>query len=149
MLKINIVYVLRMRYDSDIVMFSRAWIQQGIQERLAACNGNQGSESVSLIGVMNLETEQKPLPGAAVLFLDGPLANQMVALQKPVTTIGRDRLNDIVVLDPTVSRQHARIRWLDDVWIIENLSQHSPLSLDKQRVQQGNLQHQSQVQTFT
>jgi pSer/pThr/pTyr-binding forkhead associated (FHA) protein len=78
-------------------------------------------------------------------FLTGPLAGKMIYLQKPVTTIGRDRQNDIVVPDPTVSRYHARIRWLDDGWVIENLSQHSSLSLENQRVQQGNLDHQNQV----
>ncbi len=73
----------------------------------------------------------------------------MIFLQKPVTTIGRDRQNDIVVLDPTVSRYHARIRWLGDSWIVENLSQHSSLSLENQRIQQGDLQHQSAVRLGT
>ncbi|HEY0756968.1 MAG TPA: FHA domain-containing protein [Ktedonobacteraceae bacterium] len=96
-----------------------------------------------------MEIEQRPLPDAAVRFLNGPMADQIIFLRKPVTTIGRDRQNDIVVLDPTVSRQHARIRWSGDDWIIENLSQHSSLTLENQRVQQGNLGHQYAVRLGT
>ncbi|HEU5378949.1 MAG TPA: FHA domain-containing protein [Ktedonobacteraceae bacterium] len=92
-----------------------------------------------------MEIEQKPLPDAAIRFVSGPLADKVISLQRSVTTIGRDRQNDIVVLDPTVSRSHVRIRWLDDSWIIENLSQRSSLTLEQQRIQQGKLQHQSTV----
>lgn len=92
-----------------------------------------------------MEREQKPFPSAAVKFLNGPLAEQVIYLQKPLIALGRDRQNDIVILDPTISRQHARIRWLGDSWIIENLSQRGSLVIDQQRVQQGDLHHQSLV----
>ena len=92
-----------------------------------------------------METEQKSFPEAALHFLNGPLEEKVIFLQKPVITIGRDRQNDIVILDFTISRQHARIRWLGDSWIIENLSQHTSLAIEEQRVQQGVLQHQSLV----
>lgn len=90
-----------------------------------------------------METEQKTLPEAAIRFVNGPLAGQMIFIQKPVTSIGRDRQNDIVVLDPTISRHHARIRWSEESWIVENLSQRSSLTLENQRIQQGNLEHLS------
>jgi ABC transport system ATP-binding/permease protein len=84
-----------------------------------------------------LETDLESLDEVAIRFLNGPLAEQVITLQKQVTTIGRDRQNDIIVLHPKVSRQHARIRWQYGSWIIENLSQGNFISIDQQRTQQG------------
>lgn len=94
---------------------------------------------------MRLEAEQKPLGEIAIRFLNGLLAEKIIYIQKLVTTIGRDRQNDIVVLDPTVSRHHACIRWLNGSWTIENLSQSSYVAINQQRTQQGILQHNSVV----
>ena len=35
--------------------------------------------------------------------------------------IGRSTDNDVVVSDPTVSRQHARLAWGPDGWVFEGL----------------------------
>ncbi|GER89472.1 hypothetical protein KDW_36340 [Dictyobacter vulcani] len=50
---------------------------------------------------------QKPFAEAAVRFLDGPLAEKVIFLDKPIISLGRDAQNDIVVSDPRVSRHHA------------------------------------------
>jgi ABC-type multidrug transport system ATPase subunit/pSer/pThr/pTyr-binding forkhead associated (FHA) protein len=92
-----------------------------------------------------LEAERPTSHEVEVYFLDGPLAQKRLPLRKSLITLGRDRQNDIVILDPTVSRTHARIRRLEDTWIIENLSPHNSLSLDNQRIQQGQLHHRSLV----
>ncbi|WP_246039219.1 FHA domain-containing protein [Dictyobacter alpinus] len=88
---------------------------------------------------------QKPPAEAAVRFLDGPLAEKVIFLDKPMITIGRDAQNDIVVSDPRVSRHHARIRWFGNAWIIENISQNNQITLDEQRIQQGQLYHNGVV----
>lgn len=92
-----------------------------------------------------MQTEAQSFPDSAVQFLNGPLAGKVIFLQSPITTIGRDSQNDIVLSDLTISRHHARIRWLGHAWLIENLSQRNPLAIAEQRVQQGHLQHQSLV----
>ncbi len=92
-----------------------------------------------------MEAEQKAAPEVAIRFLDGPLAEKTISLQRLVTMIGRDRQNDIVILDPRVSRHHARLRWEGDSWTIENLSQSSFVAIDQQRMAQGQLQHNSVV----
>jgi ABC-type multidrug transport system ATPase subunit/pSer/pThr/pTyr-binding forkhead associated (FHA) protein len=81
----------------------------------------------------------------AIQFLNGPLAEKIISIQKPVTAIGRDRQNDIVVSDPGVSRSHACIRWLNGSWTIENLSQSSFVAINQQRTPKGILQHNSVV----
>lgn len=92
-----------------------------------------------------MQTEPQSFPATTIHFLNGPLAGKLFYLQKEMITIGRDNQNDIVLTDPTISRFHARIRWLDASWMIENLSQRSPLAIAEQRVQQGRLFHQSRV----
>lgn len=88
-----------------------------------------------------MAVEQGRASGVAVRFLTGPLAEKTIVIQKPVITIGRDERNDIVVLDARVSRQHASIRWQDNSWIVENLSQTHYVAIDQQEVSQGTLRH--------
>ncbi len=78
---------------------------------------------------------QPPQTMASIQFLSGPLAHQQFLIEKAVTEIGRDRQNDIVVLDQTVSRSHARISQRNGSWMIENLSQSSFVSINQQRIQ--------------
>jgi uncharacterized RDD family membrane protein YckC len=40
---------------------------------------------------------------------EGPLAGEVIALDQPVLTLGRQRTNDVVLLDEEVSRRHARL----------------------------------------
>ena len=92
---------------------------------------------------MNLE--QKPVSGVAIRFLSGPLIEKTIAIQKPVTIIGRDPESDIVVFDPKVSRRHACIRMVNGSWSIENLSQSSYITINQQQIQHGILQHNNVV----
>lgn len=92
-----------------------------------------------------MEVNQQPAGGASVKFLDGPLAGQIIALSPPVTTIGRDRQNDIILLDQRISRQHASIRFQNGSWVLENLSRTSYVEIDQQRTAQGLLQHNNVV----
>ena len=50
----------------------------------------------------------------------GPLIGREFSLDKPVVTIGRRDENDIVIKDPTVSRNHARIRQEGDDLILND-----------------------------
>jgi ABC-type multidrug transport system ATPase subunit/pSer/pThr/pTyr-binding forkhead associated (FHA) protein len=87
------------------------------------------------------EVEQEPV----VRFIDGPLQGKTISLQKPVTDIGRDEQNDIVIVDPRVSRHHARIAWFHNSWIIESLSRTSFIAINQRRVQREKLQHNCTV----
>ena len=73
-----------------------------------------------------------------IKFLTGPLAGRTFVISKPITTIGRDPTNDIVVgNDQRVSRQHARLLWQSGTWSIENLSQRAVLTVDQRDTQQA------------
>jgi ABC transport system ATP-binding/permease protein len=83
---------------------------------------------------------------AIIRFLNGPLADKSISIQNATTSFGRGTQNDVVVLDPSVSRQHAKIYWRNGVWTIENLSPSNYVAVNKQRVnQQSILQNNSIV----
>jgi ABC transport system ATP-binding/permease protein len=68
-------------------------------------------------------------------FLTGPLAGVTMEVTKPVVTIGRSVGNDIVLMDPKVSRSHARLYWSKGGWYIEKLSQRSEVSVNEHDVE--------------
>lgn len=69
-------------------------------------------------------------PEAALEFLAGPLAGVILRVSRPVTTLGRHMGNDIVLMDPKVSRVHARLAWSDGEWAIANNSQTSTITVN-------------------
>ena len=50
---------------------------------------------------------------ALLHFINGPLADQVALLDKPVVSIGSVQGNDIVINDTSVSRKHIGIRKVD------------------------------------
>src|SRR5579859_6956940 len=66
-------------------------------------------------------TELKgPVQKARVLIeLDGKIVGER-QMDKPVLTVGRLSGNDVQVPSQRVSRLHAKIRWENDVWVIED-----------------------------
>src|SRR5205085_3139109 len=73
-------------------------------------------------------------------MLTGPQAGSTFQLSKPVTTIGRDPgQNDIVLSDPSVSRNHARIVNNGSEWNIENLTQNNTITVNSRSVRQGTI----------
>src|SRR2546426_3575571 len=82
----------------------------------------------------------------SVRFLTGPLTGKTFYLNKPVTTIGRDATNDIVVKgDQKVSRSHARLVWNNGSWGIEKLSPPNIFTLNQQKVQQARIFYNSTI----
>src|SRR5579859_2381250 len=86
-------------------------------------------------------------PGlAAITFLTGPPAGKTFRITKPITTIGREANNDLVVKgDLKVSRQHARLRLSNGAWSIENLSENNKLIMNQESVRQAVLQDGSVI----
>ncbi|HEU5200240.1 MAG TPA: FHA domain-containing protein, partial [Ktedonobacterales bacterium] len=59
------------------------------------------------------------------------LPDPLYPLTEATTTLGRGLNNHVVLMDPTVSREHARLIWRDGEWLIENLSPHNQLFANK------------------
>lgn len=72
---------------------------------------------------------------ATIVFQKGPLVGQTFRVDKSVITLGRNPNNDIVIPDPKVSRNHARLVLNEDTWSVENLSQNSLVTINQRRVE--------------
>ncbi|MCK4317111.1 MAG: FHA domain-containing protein, partial [Anaerolineae bacterium] len=59
--------------------------------------------------------------GFRLVMSQGPQPGQMFSLEKDSTSLGRDPGNDIMIDDPQVSRQHARIMRQGGLMVIEDL----------------------------
>lgn len=60
---------------------------------------------------------------------------KMVELTKPVTRIGRERDNDLVIPEPQVSGHHAEIEWRQGHFYVRDLRSTNGTWIDKQRVE--------------
>lgn len=92
---------------------------------------------------MNMIQPAQPL--ASIRFLKGPLSGITFDIVQPITTIGRDRSNDITVLDQKVSRFHARLIWNNGSWRIEKFSQKNSVTVDQQSIVNTTLSHNAIV----
>ena len=73
----------------------------------------------------------------AYLIVDG---QRHVPLNKPVTHLGRQIDNDVVLDDPTVSRKHAQIRWRYGRFILYDVSRRGRTQVNNQPVNETVLQ---------
>jgi len=79
-------------------------------------------------------------PGlSSIRFLTGPLAGSTFQISKQVTTIGREPTNDIIISDPSVSRQHARLLNTGGQWSIEKLAPQNIVTVNQRDVQQATI----------
>jgi RsiW-degrading membrane proteinase PrsW (M82 family) len=62
-------------------------------------------------------------------------------ITRGATSIGRGLQNDLVLLDPSVSRDHARLVQEPDGWWIENLSEHNALWAGEREIPAGQRAH--------
>ncbi|GER89251.1 hypothetical protein KDW_34130 [Dictyobacter vulcani] len=60
------------------------------------------------------------------------------------TTIGRALSNDLILMDPTVSREHARLILTDEGWCIHNISEQNALQINGTTIAAGS---QSPIQS--
>ncbi len=68
----------------------------------------------------------------------GPLGGELaVPLLDDIATLGRALDNTVVLLDPAVSREHARLMRIETGWRVENVSEGNPLWVGDARVNAG------------
>ena len=99
-----------------------------------------GSETIRIKNVYENE-----LPLAWVVALNGPEAGQEYRLQK-ITDIGRESdHNDVVLNDPTISRQHARIRYEKGAFVIYDLASANGVFINGEQVQRRVIAHGDRI----
>jgi len=75
-----------------------------------------------------------PMKARVLIEVDGKVIER--SLNKPMLTIGRLTKNDIQVPSQRVSRLHARLRWENGTWIIEDAESLNGLIYQGQRIDQ-------------
>lgn len=78
-------------------------------------------------------------PASYLKFLTGPLAGSTIQITKPNFALGREVANDIdlALLDPSVSRHHARIVQINTLWYIEKLAPQNTMTVNSREVQRA------------
>ena len=64
----------------------------------------------------------------------GPTVGQVILLDLPVITIGRDPISDVVLNDPEVSRQHVRLTLTEDGYTAQDLGSTNGTFIDGDRI---------------
>ena len=93
-----------------------------------------------------MNSVQKVQPQAWVKFLKGPLSGITLDIAKPITTMGRDKSNDIAIPDQRVSRFHARLIWDNGSWKVEKLTHNSSVVVAQQNTEGASLSHNIMVE---
>ena len=107
----------------EIVADAAYWI---FNQPAATCSGNFFIDSAVLTAAGETDLSKYAVDPTATLlpdfflgkpallhFINGPLADQVALLDKPVVSIGSVQGNDIVINDTSVSRKHIGIRKVD------------------------------------
>lgn len=88
---------------------------------------------------------ERPLPLAWLVVMNGPRAGKVFRLQE-LNDIGRDsRYNTIAVEDPTMSRQHARVRLEKEGFVIYDLASANGVLVNGQREQRRRLENGDRI----
>ncbi|HEU5228720.1 MAG TPA: FHA domain-containing protein [Ktedonobacteraceae bacterium] len=80
-----------------------------------------------------------------IKFVAGPMTGTIYQITKPVTNVGREPGNDIVITDPSVSRHHAQIIWNNGTWSIKKVVARNSLTVNQREVEQSPLQDQDAI----
>ena len=87
----------------------------------------------------DVEPGERELVRGVLTRVDGPDAGRVFSLPRDQLTIGRSHRADLHLPDHGVSRKHARICFLDDAFVLEDLSSRNGTFVGKERVDRAQL----------
>ncbi len=82
-----------------------------------------------------------PQPTATIRMLTGPLAGSGFDLRAGSSRVGRASGNDVVIVDPGISRQHAIITVDEDSVVIDDLGSTNGIQIEGSRIDQPTVLH--------
>jgi ATP-binding cassette subfamily B protein len=90
------------------------------------------------------DRQSPPQPARVVIEVDGKVVSQR-RLDKPVLTIGRLANNDVPIPSQLVSRLHAKIRWENGTWLIEDADSLNGIKYQGDRVDRHDFRNGDQI----
>jgi len=85
----------------------------------------------------DLQQRAKEMPQAypaASLIVEAETQPEQSFALRPITAIGRNRDNHVIIDDPFASGNHAIVTWRDSAWWVEDLESHNGTYLNDQRI---------------
>jgi pSer/pThr/pTyr-binding forkhead associated (FHA) protein len=79
-------------------------------------------------------TAPQAAPLASLLVRNGAMKGRRLPIKVPVVNIGRAEFNDVVISDPSVSTNHAKLQRRDDVWILTDLGSTNGTFVEGERM---------------
>lgn len=79
---------------------------------------------------------------ASVVIVKGHAAGMEYLITREYTVIGRDKVADISLKDPQVSRQHAAIEYREGSYILKDLESTNGTRMNGTLIKQANLRHE-------
>lgn len=87
--------------------------------------------------VDNVRLQDGRMLRCRLIFRNGPLMGRAFVLHQDTTTLGRTNGNDLLIPDGTVSRFHARIRFVDGAWYIEDVKDSNGTWVNGARIERA------------
>ncbi len=96
----------------------------------------EGDGSPERIGMNSVD---QPHKFGVIRFVAGSQLGNIVQVTEPITTIGRDPGNDIVVPDLSIAPHHVRLRWDNGSYHIETVVPNATLCVNQRDVEEATL----------
>lgn len=80
------------------------------------------------------EAQEGPRVLARLLVRSEPMKGKRFELVVPVLNVGRAEFNDVVLDDPSVSTQHAKLQRREGIWVVVDLGSTNGTFVDGERV---------------
>jgi uncharacterized repeat protein (TIGR01451 family) len=106
---------------------------------------NQRRRPVSVGGSLKRPSRAGSSGQAALRILHGSSAGQIIPLSQPSLLIGRSRLCNIILDDLTVSRQHARLQFMNGYWYLQDQNSKTGVYVNGQRISSVTLHSGDQI----
>jgi ABC-type transporter Mla subunit MlaD len=111
------------------------WFSRRYRAKLAEAQPARPASHLARVGE-NQGSWAEPISDARAWLAaeSGPLAGQRFAVSRETTTMGRGTSADIRILDPAVSRAHARLRHAAGSWFVQDMGSAGGTFVNGERV---------------
>lgn len=91
-------------------------------------------ETVNLLHLSTQREIEVDHSSPVLALHDGHAYKDQFSLDDPITSIGREPQNDIVLSDPACSRKHCELRQVDGEWFVHDLDSRNGTRVNGERI---------------
>ncbi len=83
---------------------------------------------------------------ASIVIIEGHAEGMEYPIEKVSTVLGRDKNADIMIKDPSISRQHAAIIYHDSMFILKDLGSTNGTYMKSKKIEKARIRHRDKFQ---